>query len=147
MENSVLSQMRITSTKNYSKLSINLETYKFRNSAPGVKLFCMYHYAVLVTQNNIDSITIYDGSNNLKMYELSELTLKKTMEIQMCSKRAPQASKIESFETIFNDFQPFSITAKLSILDVFGGPSYSSGALRSTKSITNPVDTRRRFNV
>ena len=49
MEKSIQSQMRITSTKNYSKLAVNLETYKFRNSAPGVKLFCMYHYAILVT--------------------------------------------------------------------------------------------------
>ena len=38
------------------------------------------------------------------MYEFSELTLKKIMELQMSSKRVPQASKIESFETIFNDF-------------------------------------------
>ena len=104
MEKSIQSQMRITSTKNYSKLAVNLETYKFRNSAPGVKLFCMYHYAILVTQNNLNSITTYNGSNNLKMYEFSELTLKKIMELQMCSKRVPQASKIESFETIFNDF-------------------------------------------
>ena len=33
---------------------------------------------------------------------------------------------MESFATIVNGFQPLTIVAKLSILDVYGGPGYAS---------------------
>ena len=40
--------------------------------------------------------------------------------------RPPQAAKTESFATIVNGFLPLNIVAKLSILDVCGGPGYAS---------------------
>ena len=37
-----------------------------------------------------------------------------------------QASKMESFATKFNRFQPFTVTANLPILDFWEGPCYAS---------------------
>ena len=39
----------------------------------------------------------------------------------------PQTSKMESFATVVNGWTPLTIVAKLSILDVCGGPDYASG--------------------
>ena len=44
--------------------------------------------------------------------------------------KAPQTSKMESFATTVNGSQALPITAKFSILDVCGGPSYASATLR-----------------
>ena len=43
--------------------------------------------------------------------------------------RRRQDSKMESFATIVNGFQPIIIVAKLSILDVCGGPVYANWGL------------------
>ena len=38
--------------------------------------------------------------------------------------RPPQTSKLDGFATIVNSLSPLTIDAKLSILDVCGGPGY-----------------------
>ena len=38
-----------------------------------------------------------------------------------------QISKMKIFETIINGFQPLTIVAKLSLLDICDGPSYTFG--------------------
>ena len=40
--------------------------------------------------------------------------------------KIPQTSKMENFATI-NNFEPLIVVAKLTILEVRGGPSYASG--------------------
>ena len=40
--------------------------------------------------------------------------------------KIPQTSKMENFATIINNFEPLIVVAKLTILEVRGGPSYAS---------------------
>ena len=42
-----------------------------------------------------------------------------------------QTSKMKSFTTIVNGFQPLIIVTNLSIVDVCGGPGYASGSIKS----------------
>ena len=42
-----------------------------------------------------------------------------------------QTSKMKSFTTIVNGFQPLTIVTNLSIVDVCGDPGYTSGSINS----------------
>ena len=49
------------------------------------------------------------------------------MDIVGAQPGSPQTSKMESFATIFNGFVNYCCNALYSILDVCGGPGYTSG--------------------
>ena len=88
-------------------LSVNFMTNVFMRSLFGICLNLIFFIIFKLSSSMFSRIKFGSIWNN---------------SISGCSQNPPQTSKVQSFATVINGFEPLTVAAKLSTLDVCGGP-------------------------